>query len=127
MLYFYLPVLGTWVCNSCSSLSYILKDLFAVGAVVSGWLADYYVIKGKKQRGGTWEPEDRLKAALPNIAFFTTISVLGYGFTTEYIRGWQGIALNLIWLFFNGVGVSFSSPHLMRRVQQDLQDRFPQL
>jgi hypothetical protein len=80
-------------------------SLLSVGALLSGWLSDYYIIKGKRSRGGSWLPEDRLRAALPSIGILTSLSVLGYSLTTEYVRGRTGIFLNLIWLFINGVGV----------------------
>ena len=51
-------------------------------------------------------PEDRLKAVLPGIGIFTPLSVLGYGLTTEFIKGYLGISFNIFWLFLNGVGVS---------------------
>jgi len=77
-----------------------------IGALLAGWLSDYYIIQGERTRGGVWLPEDRLKAVIPAIAIFTPLSVLGYGLTTEFIRGNAGILLNCFWLFLNGVGVA---------------------
>jgi len=77
-----------------------------VGALLAGWLSDYYIIKGERSRGGVWIPEDRLRAAIPAIAIFTPLSVLGYGLTTEFIRGKPGVLLNCFWLFLNGLGVA---------------------
>jgi len=80
-----------------------------VGALLAGWLSDYYVIKGERSRGGIWVPEDRLKAVIPGVAIFTPLSVLGYGLTTEFVRGRIGIFLNIFWLFLNGIGVANAS------------------
>jgi len=77
-----------------------------VGALLAGWLSDYYIIKGERSRGGVWVPEDRLRAVIPAIAIFTPLSVLGYGLTTEFVRGKPGVLLNCFWLFLNGVGVA---------------------
>jgi len=77
-----------------------------VGALLAGWLSDYYIIQGERSRGGIWLPEDRLKAVLPGMAIFCPLSVLGYGFTTQLVRGNVGILLNCFWLFLNGVGVA---------------------
>jgi len=76
-----------------------------VGALVAGWLCDYYIIKGERSRGGIWFPEDRLRAALLSIAFITPLSVIGYGLSTQYVRGYWGIVFNMFWLFVNGIGV----------------------
>ena len=76
-----------------------------MGALITGWLSDYYIIRGKRSRNGIWVPEDRLRAVLPGIALFTALSVLGYGLTTEYVQGHWGILLNLFWVFLNGIGV----------------------
>ena len=82
---------------------------YSVGSLLAGWLSDYYIIKGERSRGGIWIPEDRLRAVIPGIVIFTSLSVLGYGLTTEFVRGNAGIFLNLFWLFLNGVGVSLTS------------------
>ena len=51
-------------------------------------------------------PEDRLKAIWPGALFMAPVSVLGYGLTTEYVRGTAGIIINLFLLLLNGVAVS---------------------
>lgn len=73
---------------------------------MAGRLSDYFIIRGKRSRGGVWLPEDRLRAVVPGIVIFAALSVLGYGLTTEYVRGHTGIYLDLLWLFLNGIGVS---------------------
>uniref|UniRef100_A0A0W0EYQ7 Major facilitator superfamily (MFS) profile domain-containing protein n=2 Tax=Moniliophthora roreri TaxID=221103 RepID=A0A0W0EYQ7_MONRR len=76
-----------------------------VGAPFAGWLSDKTVTRMRKQRGGIWYPEDRLRATLLGAAFFVPLSVLGVGLVTEFIPGPVGLSLNLICLFFNGFGV----------------------
>jgi len=78
-----------------------------VGSLVAGYLSDQYIL-ARKRSGGTWLPEDRLRATLPGIAIFAPLSVVGYGLTTTYIRGMSGVWGDVFWLFLNGIGVSLS-------------------
>ena len=77
-----------------------------VGAPIAGRLSDRMVIRWRKRRGGEWVPEDRLRAGLPALATLVPLSVLLFGLTTQYVDGRLGIALDLVWLFMNGIGVS---------------------
>lgn len=80
--------------------------LYAVGAPVAGTISDKAVIYYRKSRGGVWYPEDRLRATLIGTLVFVPLSVLGSGLLTAYVPGKLGLVLNLICLFFNGIGVS---------------------
>src|ERR1700761_5744420 len=62
----------------------ILKRYYAVGSFATGWLSDWFIIRGKRLRGGKWVPEDRLKAIWPGALVTAPISVLGYGLTTQF-------------------------------------------
>ena len=79
--------------------------MFAVGALSSGRLSDKIVVKCRKERGGEWCPEDRLKGTLFGAGVIVPLSALGCGFLIAYVPGKIGIALNLICLFVNGFGV----------------------
>jgi hypothetical protein len=57
------------------------------------------------RRGGKWIPEDRLRATLFGAVFLVPISVLCSGVITHYVGGNFGLGLNLVCLFFNGLGV----------------------
>jgi len=78
---------------------------FAVGAPLSGRLSDKIVVKCRKERGGEWYPEDRLRATLFSAGVMVPLSTLGCGFLTAYVPGTIGLALDLICLFVNGLGV----------------------
>ncbi|KAF9554261.1 MFS general substrate transporter [Agrocybe pediades] len=78
-----------------------------IGAPLAGRLSDTIVVKYRKERGGAWYPEDRLRATIPGALFLIPLSVLGSGLLTEYVPGKVGLALNLCCLFVNGVGVDF--------------------
>ncbi|PPQ91937.1 hypothetical protein CVT25_000980 [Psilocybe cyanescens] len=78
-----------------------------VGAPLAGTISDKVVIYYRKSRGGVWYPEDRLRATLIGALIFIPLSVLGSGLLTEYVPGRVGLVLNLICLFFNGLGVDF--------------------
>lgn len=82
------------------------------GGVFSGRISDRIVIKWRQRRGGIWVPEDRLRASLLGGGIFLPLSVLLSGITIRYIGGVTGISLNLILLFFNGVGVRDLKPKL---------------
>ncbi|KAF9043989.1 major facilitator superfamily domain-containing protein [Panaeolus papilionaceus] len=78
-----------------------------IGAPLAGRYSDYVVIKYRKARGGKWYPEDRLRGTLIGGFVLVPLSVLFSGLTTRYIPGKLGLVLNLICLFFNGLGVDF--------------------
>ncbi|ESK87314.1 mfs dha1 amino acid exporter [Moniliophthora roreri MCA 2997] len=76
------------------------------GAPVAGWLSDRVVRKLLKARGGTWYPEDRLRASLLGGAVLVPLSTLGIGFTTHFISSPKiGLTLDMILLFINGFGI----------------------
>ncbi|KAH9921917.1 MFS general substrate transporter [Amylocystis lapponica] len=77
----------------------------ALGAPIAGRISDYMVTKSRKQRGGEWVPEDRLRATLTPALLLVPCSVLFSGLTTHFVDGRPGIVLNLLCLFMNGIGV----------------------
>jgi hypothetical protein len=76
-----------------------------VASAVAGRLSDASVEKRKAARNGIWDPEDRLLVILTG-GVFVPLSVGLSGLITTYIPGPLGLALNLLCLFMNGVGVS---------------------
>ncbi|KIM49869.1 hypothetical protein M413DRAFT_117879 [Hebeloma cylindrosporum] len=78
-----------------------------IGAPLAGRLSDRIVVKCRKERGGEWYPEDRLKGTLLGAGVMVPLSALGCGFLTTYVPGKIGLALNLVCLFVNGLGVDF--------------------
>ncbi|KZP06003.1 MFS general substrate transporter [Athelia psychrophila] len=74
-----------------------------IGAPIAGRLSDRIVARRK----GEWVPEDRLRACLWGAALLVPGSVLASGLITHYIGGSVGLGLNLVCLFFNGLGVDF--------------------
>jgi len=78
-----------------------------IGAPLAGHISDLLILRWRKRRGGEWVPEDRLRVTLIGAAIFVPLSVLCSGLITHYIEGRLGLGLNLICLFFNGLGVDF--------------------
>ncbi|KAF8161883.1 MFS general substrate transporter [Pholiota molesta] len=78
-----------------------------IGAPLAGYIADKTVIRCRKQRGGEWYPEDRLRATYLGSLFLVPMSILCSGLITHYVSGRLGLVLNLICIFFNGIGVDF--------------------
>ncbi|KAJ6602152.1 major facilitator superfamily domain-containing protein [Mycena sp. CBHHK59/15] len=76
-----------------------------IGAPLAGMLSDRIIVKWRKRRGGTWVPEDRLRATLFGAATFVPLSVVLCGLITHFVSGPFGLALNLVSFFFNGLGV----------------------
>ena len=68
-------------------------------------MSDKIVVKCRKERGGEWYPEDRLKGTLFGAGVMVPLSALGCGFLITYVPGKIGLGLNLICLFINGLGV----------------------
>ena len=71
-----------------------------------GRVSDHIVIKCRRQRKGIWYPEDRMRAAVIPFAVLVPISVLCFGFVNKFIGGSMGLALSLVFVFFNAGGVS---------------------
>ncbi|KAF9481300.1 MFS general substrate transporter [Pholiota conissans] len=78
-----------------------------IGAPLAGYIADQTVIRCRKQRGGEWYPEDRLRATYIGSLFLVPMTTLCSGLLTHYVSGRIGLILNLVCIFFNGIGVDF--------------------
>ena len=61
--------------------------------------------KWRKKRAGKWVAEDRLRAALLG-AIWIPISTGLFGIANVCIEGKTGLAVCLVCLFINGIGVS---------------------
>jgi MFS family permease len=81
-------------------------NLYIVGAPIAGRLSDRILVKWRARRKGVWVPEDRLRASLFGAGVLVPGSILLFGLVTTFIGGPIGIALDLILLFINGLGVS---------------------
>ncbi|TFL01039.1 major facilitator superfamily domain-containing protein [Pterulicium gracile] len=75
------------------------------GAPLAGRISDRLIIKYRAQRGGTWVPEDRLRASLIGGFFLVPLSVMACGWATVFVSGWPGLVINLVGMFVNGLGV----------------------
>ncbi|KAG1884726.1 major facilitator superfamily domain-containing protein [Suillus subluteus] len=75
------------------------------GALVSGRLSDIVVRKWREKRRGVWCPEDRLRATWIGGLLMVPLSIGASGLITTYIGGPIGLALNILCLYVNGVGV----------------------
>ena len=87
-----------------------------VGAPLAGRISDRLLAKWLKRRGGEWVPEDRLRATLFGAAFLVPVPVLCSGIITHYGGGNVGLGLNLVCLFFNGLGVGHVPPEFIQHV-----------
>lgn len=76
-----------------------------VGAPLAGRISDYLVVKYKARRGGVWCPEDRLRVSLYAAWTIVPLSALFFGLCCDFVGGNVGLALTLVCLFANGVGV----------------------
>jgi hypothetical protein len=70
-------------------------------------MSDAAVRRAKEKRKGVWVPEDRLRAVWLGGLVLVPISVTLAGFSMTYVNGMVGLAISLVCLFTNGVGVSF--------------------
>ncbi|KAG2040360.1 major facilitator superfamily domain-containing protein [Suillus americanus] len=75
------------------------------GALVAGRLSDIVVRRWQEKRRGVWCPEDRLRATWIGGLFVVPLSIGISGLITTYIGGPMGLALNILCLYANGVGV----------------------
>ncbi|KAG2131233.1 major facilitator superfamily domain-containing protein [Suillus bovinus] len=78
-----------------------------IGAPLAGRLSDVIIRKWQKKRKGAWSPEDRLRATWMGGLFMVPLSIGVSGLLIAYVDGPIGLALNLLCLFINGVGVVF--------------------
>ncbi|KAI0668312.1 MFS general substrate transporter [Trametes maxima] len=76
-----------------------------VGAPLAGSLSDRAVIRGRALRGGTWVPEDRLRATYWGALVYVPLSCAVFGLATQFVPGPVGIVIDVICLFVNGVAV----------------------
>lgn len=90
-------------------VNYSLLTTRPVGAPIAGRISDWQVTRWRKRRGGKWVPEDRLRGLWFGAAVAAPLSVLCFGLVTRYVDGPLGIFLDLVCLFFNGMGVSPNS------------------
>ena len=85
-------------------------NLFLVGAPLAGRLSDIFVRRSlytsKNIPTKHWFPEARLQVTLIGAGLFVPLSVLGSGLVSQFGgtgKGW--LSVNLVCLFFNGMGV----------------------
>ncbi|KAG2070054.1 MFS general substrate transporter [Suillus decipiens] len=78
-----------------------------LGAPFTGRLSDIVVRTWLEKRKGVWYPEDRLRATWVGGMCLVPLSMVASGLLTTYVGGSIGLALNLLCLFTNGVGVNF--------------------
>ena len=88
------------------------KPQSTVGSAIVGRVSDHIVIKKRRQRKGIWYPEDRMRAAVIPFAVLVPISVLCFGLVNKFIAGNVGLVISLVFLFFNGGGVSWNQSRL---------------
>ncbi|KAG1805000.1 major facilitator superfamily domain-containing protein [Suillus plorans] len=75
------------------------------GALIAGRLSDIVIRRWREKRRGAWCPEDRLRATWIGGLIIVPLSVGASGLITTYIGGPIGLALNILCLYANGVGV----------------------
>ncbi|KAG2128833.1 major facilitator superfamily domain-containing protein [Suillus cothurnatus] len=75
------------------------------GALVAGPLSDIVVKRWREKRRGVWRPEDRLRATWIGGLIMVPLSIGASGLITTYIGGPIGLALNILCIYANGVGV----------------------
>ncbi|TCD62515.1 hypothetical protein EIP91_006789 [Steccherinum ochraceum] len=76
-----------------------------LGAPTAGYISDRIIAQRRKARGGVWVPEDRLRGVQFAALVLIPGSLVIAGYTTTYVDGWPGLAINLSCLFMNGFGV----------------------
>ncbi|KAG1899963.1 major facilitator superfamily domain-containing protein [Suillus fuscotomentosus] len=75
------------------------------GTLVGGRLSDIVVRRWREKRRGAYCPEDRLRATWIGGLLIVPLSIGASGLITTYIGGPIGLALNILCLYANGVGV----------------------
>ena len=68
-------------------------------------MSDRILVKWRERRGGVWVPEDRLRATLLGAGLLVPGSLILFALVMMYVEGIPGIALILVLLFLNGLGV----------------------
>ncbi|KAH8100389.1 MFS general substrate transporter [Cristinia sonorae] len=94
-----------------------------LGAPIVGRISDRIVAQRRKSRGGIWVPEDRLRGLQLSGLVLIPSSVLIAGYTTTYVDGSLGLAINLFCLFINGFGADSVFTTLSAYVVDILHDR----
>ncbi|KAG2106754.1 major facilitator superfamily domain-containing protein [Suillus discolor] len=75
------------------------------GTLIAGRLSDIVIRRWREKRRGAWCPEDRLRATWIGGLIIVPLSIGASGLITTYIGGPIGLALNILCLYANGVGV----------------------
>ncbi|KAG1862655.1 MFS general substrate transporter [Suillus subluteus] len=75
------------------------------GSLVAGRLSDNVVRRWREKRRGVWCPEDCLRAMWIRGLFIVPLSVGALGLIATYIGVPIGLALNILCIYANGVGV----------------------
>ncbi|KAG2052807.1 MFS general substrate transporter [Suillus hirtellus] len=75
------------------------------GTLIAGRLSDIVIRRWREKRRGAWCPEDRLRATWIGGLIIVPLSIGASGLITTYIGGPIGLALNVLCLYANGVGV----------------------
>lgn len=83
---------------------------YLLGTFMGGRWADRTVKEWIKKRNGVRVPEDRLRSAIPFMAFLVPSCILVYGWAIDKAVG--GIPVPVIMLFLQGVGQLFCFPAL---------------
>ncbi|KAG1718412.1 major facilitator superfamily domain-containing protein [Suillus lakei] len=76
-----------------------------IGELVAGHLSDNAVRRWREKRKGVWCPEDRLRATWIGGLIVVPLSICASGLITTYVGGPIGLALNILCLGVNGVGI----------------------
>ncbi|TRM67197.1 major facilitator superfamily domain-containing protein [Schizophyllum amplum] len=76
-----------------------------IGAPLAGKYSDHMVVKWRARRNGVWYPEDRMRATTSGLGLLIPLTLIACGLTTQFVPGPLGLTLNLIWFFFNGIGI----------------------
>ncbi|KAG1725913.1 hypothetical protein EDB19DRAFT_1914848 [Suillus lakei] len=80
-----------------------------IGALVAGRQSDITVRRWREKREGVWCPEDRLRATWIGGLIIVPLSICASGLITTYVGGPIGLALNVLCLFANGMGIDLVS------------------
>ncbi|KAG1721025.1 hypothetical protein EDB19DRAFT_1774591 [Suillus lakei] len=76
-----------------------------IGELVAGRQLDIAVRRWREKREGMWCPEDRLRATWIGGLIIVPLSMCASGLITTYVGGPIGLALNILCIGANGMGV----------------------